>query len=96
MYTTWNRKTAKEKPEQLYEKSICNLTRERTKIHEAKLLFVDSSKAFNSIHREKMEQIQHTYGLPLETVSAIIKLYKNTKVMVCSLDDDTGVVGVES
>ena len=56
---------------------------------EATLLFVDFSKAFDSIHREKMEQILLAYGFLKETVAAIVMLYKNPKVKVCSLDGDT-------
>ena len=37
----------------------------------ATLLFADFTKAFNSIHRRKMEQILLAYGLPKETVVAI-------------------------
>ena len=44
---------------------------------------------FNSIHREKMEQILLAYGLPKETVAAIMILYRNTKVKVGSPDGDT-------
>ena len=44
---------------------------------------------FNSIHRGKMEQIQLAYGLPKETVAAIMMLYKDTKAMVRSPDGDT-------
>ena len=51
--------------------------------------FVDFFKAFDSIHRGKMEHILLTYGLPKETVRAIMMLYKNTKVKVSSLDGDT-------
>ena len=47
---------------------------------EATILFVDFSKAFNSIHRGKMKQI----------VAAIMMPYRNTKVKVRSLDGDTG------
>ena len=36
-----------------------------------------------------MEQILFAYGLPKETVLAIMMLYKNTKVKVWSLDGDT-------
>ena len=36
-----------------------------------------------------MEQILFTYGLPKETVAAIMMLYKNTKVKVLSSDRDT-------
>ena len=55
---------------------------------EATLSFVDFSKAFDSIHRGKMSQILLANGLPKETVSTIMILYKNTKAMVCSPDDD--------
>ena len=46
------------------------------------LLFVDFTKAFDSIHRGKMEQILLAYGLPKETVAAITILYRNTKMKV--------------
>ena len=59
---------------------------------EATLLFVDFSKEFDSIHKRKMEQILLAYGLPKETVAAIMMLYKNTKVKVCSPDGDTDTV----
>ena len=53
------------------------------------LLFVDFTRAFDSIHRGKMEQILLAYGLPKETVAAIMILYRNTKVKVRSPDGDT-------
>ena len=60
-------------------------------------MFVDFSKPFDSIHREKMEQILLEYGFPIKTVSARI-FYKNMKLIVCSLDGPTDffdfVVGV--
>ena len=56
---------------------------------QATILFVDFTKAFDSIHRGKMEQILLAYGLPKETVTAITMLYRNTKVKVHSLDGDT-------
>ena len=52
-------------------------------------LFVDFTKAFDSIHRGKMEQILLAYSLPKETVAAITILYRNTKVKVRSPDGDT-------
>ena len=55
----------------------------------ATILFVDFTKAFDSIHRGKMEQILLTYGLPKETVAAIMMVYRNTKVKVHSPDGDT-------
>ena len=55
---------------------------------EATLLFIDFSKAFDSIYRGKMEYILYTYGLLKETVTSIIMLYKNMKAMVGSPDGD--------
>ena len=43
----------------------------RAKNLQVTLLFVDFTKAFDSIHRGKVEQIQLAYGLPKETVTAI-------------------------
>ena len=56
---------------------------------QATILFVDFTKAFDSIHRRKMEQILLAYGLPKETVTAITILYRNTTVKVRSPDGDT-------
>ena len=53
---------------------------------EATLLLVDFSLAFDSVHRGKMEQILQAYGLPKETVTAIMMLYRNMKAKVCSPD----------
>ena len=36
------------------------------------LLFINFSKAFDSIHRAKMEQILLANGLPKETITAIM------------------------
>ena len=36
-----------------------------------------------------MEQMILVYSLPKETVAAIMTLYQNMKVKVCSLDGDT-------
>ena len=63
---------------------------------EATILFVDSSNAFDFLHREKMEQILLAYGLHKETVAAIMMLYKNTKVKVRSPDGDTDYFNVEA
>ena len=60
----------------------------RAKNLQATLLFVDFTKAFDSIHRGKMEQILLAYGLQKETVAAITILYSNTKVKVRSPDGD--------
>ena len=56
---------------------------------EATIVFVYFTKAFDSIHRGKMEQTLLAYGLPKETFVAIMMLYRNTKVKVRSPDGDT-------
>ena len=56
---------------------------------EATILFVNFAKAFDSIHGGKMEQILLAYGLPKETVAAIMMLYRNIKVKVRFPDEDT-------
>ena len=50
-----------------------------TKNFEATLV-VDFSKAFDSIHRGKMEPILLAYGLPQETVSVIMILYSQSSL----------------
>ena len=52
------------------------------------MLFVDFTKAFDSIHSGKMEQILLAYGTPKETVAAITILYGNTKVISPDGDRD--------
>ena len=61
----------------------------RAKNIQATLLFVVFTKAVDSIHRGKMEQILLAYGRPKETVAAITILFRNTKVKVRSPDGDT-------
>ena len=55
----------------------------------ATILFVDFTKAFDSIYRGKMEQILLTYGLSKETFTAIMMPYRKMKVKDCSPDGDT-------
>ena len=77
---------------QLFVVNICevlDLEGVRAKNLQAKLIFVDFTKAFDSIHRGKMEQILLAYGIPKETVAAITILYRNTKIKVRSPDGDT-------
>ena len=68
----------------------------RAKNLQATILFVDFTKAFDSIHRGTMEQILFAYGLPKETVAAIMILYRNTKVKVCSPDRETDFFDIVS
>ena len=56
--------------------------RVRAKNLPATILFVDVSKAFDSLHIGKMEQILLAYCLPKKPSAAIMMLYKNTKVKV--------------
>ena len=70
--------------------TICRIIEEVCAKHlKATLLFVDFSKAFDYMHRGKMEQILLTYGLHKETVTAIMMLYRNLKVQVCLPEGDT-------
>ena len=66
---------------------------------EPTISFVDFSKAFDSIHRGKMELILIAYSLPKETVAVIMMLYKNAKVKVRFPNGDTNyfdiVAGVQ-
>ena len=66
----------------------------RAKNLEATILFVDTTKAFDSIHRGKMEYILLAYGLLKETVAAKMMLCRNTKVKVCSPDGDTNYFSI--
>ena len=55
----------------------------------AVILFVDFSKAFDSIHRGKMMKILRAYGIPEQLVNAISLLYEKTRAKVLSPDGET-------
>lgn len=55
----------------------------------AVLTFVDFSKAFDSIHRDKLMEILIAYGIPAKMVEAINILYKDTVAQVLTPDGDT-------
>ena len=61
----------------------------RAKNLQVTILYVDFTKAFDSIHRGKMEQNLPPYLLPKETVAAMMIIYRNTIVKVRSPDEDT-------
>ena len=61
----------------------------RSKNLQATIIFVDITKAFDSTHKGKMEHILLAYGLQKETVTAIMMLYRNTKVKASSPDGHT-------
>ena len=48
----------------------------------ATLLFIDFSKAFDSLHRGKMAEILKAYGIPEKIINAIMIAYKDTKSIV--------------
>ena len=55
----------------------------------AALIFVDFSKAFDSVNREKMFEILALYGNPPEIINAIKVLYSNTKSTILTPDGET-------
>ena len=61
----------------------------REKNLEACIIFVDFSKAFDSIDRVSMSEIMKAYGIPIVVIRAIMMLYTNTKSLVRSPDGDT-------
>ena len=46
----------------------------------ATILFIDFSKAFDSIHRGNMREILNAYGLPGESVKAIMISYIGSQI----------------
>ena len=60
----------------------------------ATILFIDFSKAFDSIHRGKMANILNAYGIPDEIISAITIAYTNTKYIVRTDDGDTDFINI--
>ena len=63
------------------EITYCNKT--------AALIFVDFSKAFDSVNREKMFEILGLYGIPTKIINAIKVLYSNTKSTILTPDGET-------
>ena len=59
-------------------------------------LFEDFSNTFDSIQRGNMDQILLGYCLPNETVTAVMMLYKNTKVMVRLTDRETDFFNIDA
>ena len=63
---------------------------------DASLIFVDFSKAFDSINREKIAQILKSYGIPMKIIKAFMILYRDNKSIVRSPDGDTEYVDVNA
>ena len=55
----------------------------------ASIVFVDFSKAFDSINRSAMLHILHLYGLPDKIIAGIKTMYDNPETFVLSLDGAT-------
>ena len=62
----------------------------------AGIIFIDFSKAFDSIHRPKLVMILKSYGIPNKIINAIMILYSNNKSMVRSPDGDTELFDINS
>ena len=58
------------------------------------IVFVDFSKAFDSVHRGMMLKILKAYGIPPQIVQAIAKLYEGTRARVVSPDGETDFFNV--
>ena len=63
---------------------------------EMTLIFVDFKKAFDSVDRQAMFEIQDLYGIPQEMVNAIKVLYTDTKARVLTSDGDTDTFDIVS
>ena len=58
------------------------------------MVFVDFSKAFDSVDREKMFEILGLYGIPEEIISAIRVLYTDTSSSILSSDGETELFSI--
>ena len=104
MYPTWNQKYSEEKSEQLSKKSFNYLIDSDYLVNHQRSKGKESwgNSTVHKFHqgiqlhiqRGKIEQFLLVYGLPKETVSIIMMLYRNTKATVCSSDEDTSFFGI--
>jgi hypothetical protein len=53
------------------------------------LIFIDYSKAFDSIHRDRMFEILKAYGLPNIIIEAIRVIYEDSSAVVITPDGET-------
>ena len=60
------------------------------------IIFIDFSKAFDSIHSPKMAEILKSYDIPNKIINAIMILYCNNRSMVRSPDGDTELFDINS
>ena len=70
--------------------TLCRIIEEITFCNKTvALIFVDFSKACDSVNREKMFEILVLYGIPTETIEAIKVLYTNTRSSIITPDGET-------
>ena len=60
------------------------------------IVFIDFSKAFDSIHRERMFKILEAYGIPPSIVNAIKLIYENSSAQVLTPDGETSFFDILS
>ena len=60
------------------------------------IIFIDFSKAFDSIHRERMFKILEAYGIPTSIVNAIKLIYENSSAQVLTPDGETSFFDILS
>ena len=62
----------------------------------AVLVFIDSKKAFDSVHRGRMLQILLAYDIPEKLINVIGLLYQGTKAKVITRDGETDFFEIEA
>ena len=60
------------------------------------ILYVDFKKAFDSIHRPTMMKILQAYDIPPNLISAITRMYENTRAKVISPDGETDIFEIKA
>ena len=60
------------------------------------VVFIDFSKAFDSIHRERMFEILRAYGILISIVYAIKLIYENSSAHVLTPDGETSFFDISS
>jgi hypothetical protein len=66
--------------------ALCRVI-EEARIHQAYLVcvFVEFSKAFDSVARDALPLVLHAYHVPQRLVTAVMALYRDTKAIPLSL-----------
>ena len=56
------------------------------------MVFIDFSKAFDSINHRAMFKILAAYDIPVRIINAIMLMYRDIKAKVVSPDGDTDII----